>query len=152
MRQPRVRKAVEWLLSRRNADGGWGESCASYVDPSLRGRGESAASQTSWALIALIAAGEAESEAVRGGVEFLLDRQREDGEWDEPQFTGCGFPGYGPGDKPDARKPANAQGPELSAAFMIKYHLYRNYFPLWALGRYAERMGMIGVARNARRM
>ena len=152
MLQPRVRKAVEWLLSRRNADGGWGESCASYVDPSLRGRGESAASQTSWALIALIAAGEAESDAVRGGVEFLLDRQREDGEWDEPQFTGCGFPGYGPGDKPDARKPANAQGPELSAAFMIKYHLYRNYFPLWALGRYAERMGMIGVARNARRM
>ena len=146
MRQPRVRKAVEWLLSRRNADGGWGESCASYVDPSLRGRGESSASQTSWALIALIAAGETESEAVRGGVEFLLDRQREDGEWDEPQFTGCGFPGYGPGDRPSARKPANAQGPELSAAFMIKYHLYRNYFPLWALGRYAERTGMIGGA------
>ncbi len=148
MRQPRARKAVEWLLARQNADGGWGETCASYVDPSLRGRGESAASQTSWALIALIAAGETEGEAVRRGVEFLLDRQRVDGEWDEPQFTGCGFPGYGPGDRPGERKPSNAQGAELSAAFMIKYHLYRNYFPLWALGRYAERTGMIGRGRR----
>ena len=148
MRQPRARKAVEWLLARQNADGGWGETCASYVDPTLRGRGESAASQTSWALIALIAAGETEGEAVRRGVEFLLDRQRVDGEWDEPQFTGCGFPGYGPGDRPGERKPSNAQGAELSAAFMIKYHLYRNYFPLWALGRYAERTGMIGRGRR----
>lgn len=149
MRRPRVRKAVEWLLSRQNADGGWGETCASYADPSLRGRGESTASQTSWALVGLIAAGESASASVRRGVEFLLARQREDGEWDEPQFTGCGFPGYGPGDKPDERKGAggaNAQGPELSAAFMIKYHLYRNYFPLWALGRYAERTGAFGGA------
>ena len=101
-------------------------------------------SQTSWALIALIAAGEALSESVRRGVEFLLQRQQDDGTWDEPQFTGCGFPGYGPGNQPERYEPLdgpNSQGPELSAAFMINYHLYRNYFPLWALGRYAQALG-----------
>ena len=141
MTQPRVRRAVEWLLGRQNPDGGWGETCVSYPDPSLRGQGESTPSQTSWALIALIAAGEALSEPVRRGVEFLLRRQQDDGTWDEPQFTGCGFPGYGPGNQPERYEPLddpNSQGPELSAAFMINYHLYRNYFPLWALGRYAQ--------------
>ena len=141
MTQPRVRRAVEWLLAHQNPDGGWGETCVSYVDPSLRGQGESTPSQTSWALIALIAAGEALSESVRRGVEFLLRRQQDDGTWDEPQFTGCGFPGYGPGNQPETYEPLdgpNSQGPELSAAFMINYHLYRNYFPLWALGRYAQ--------------
>ena len=140
MRQPRVRRAVEWLLAHQNPDGGWGETCVSYPDPSLRGQGESTPSQTSWALIALIAAGEARHESVERGVEFLLQRQQDDGTWDEPQFTGCGFPGYGPGDQPGRYEPLNdpnSQGPELSAAFMINYHLYRNYFPLWALGRYA---------------
>ena len=141
MTQPRVRRAVEWLLAHQNPDGGWGETCVSYPDPSLRGQGESTPSQTSWALIALIAAGEALSESVRGGVDFLLRRQQDDGTWDEPQFTGCGFPGYGPGNQPERYEPLddpNSQGPELSAAFMINYHLYRNYFPLWALGRYAQ--------------
>ena len=141
MTQPRVRRAVEWLLAHQNPDGGWGETCVSYPDPSLRGQGESTPSQTSWALIALIAAGEALSESVRRGVEFLLRRQQADGTWDEPQFTGCGFPGYGPGNQPERYEPLddpNSQGPELSAAFMINYHLYRNYFPLWALGRYAQ--------------
>ena len=141
MTQPRVRRAVEWLLARQNPDGGWGETCVSYPDPSLRGQGESTPSQTSWALIALIAAGEALSDPARRGVEFLLQRQRDDGTWDEPQFTGCGFPGYGPGNQPERYEPLddpNSQGPELSAAFMINYHLYRNYFPLWALGRYAQ--------------
>ncbi len=140
MTQPRVRRAVEWLLAHQNPDGGWGETCVSYPDPSLRGQGESTPSQTSWALVALIAAGEARSEPVVRGVEFLLQRQQDDGTWDEPQFTGCGFPGYGPGDQPETYEPLdgpNSQGPELSAAFMINYHLYRNYFPLWALGRYA---------------
>ena len=139
MTQPRVRRAVEWLLAHQNLDGGWGETCISYPDPTLRGQGESTPSQTSWALIALIAAGEAGHESVRRGVEFLLQRQQDDGTWDEPQFTGCGFPGYGPGDRPGKYEPLdgpNSQGPELSAAFMINYHLYRNYFPLWALGRY----------------
>ena len=141
MTQPRVRRAVEWLLAHQNTDGGWGETCVSYPDPSLRGQGESTPSQTSWALIALIAAGEALSESVERGVEFLLQRQQDDGTWDEPQFTGCGFPGYGPGNQPERYEPLddpNSQGPELSAAFMINYHLYRNYFPLWALGRYAQ--------------
>ena len=141
MTQPRVRRAVEWLLAHQNPDGGWGETCVSYPDPSLRGQGESTPSQTSWALIALIAAGEARHESVERGVEFLLQRQQNDGTWDEPQFTGCGFPGYGPGDQPGKYEPLgdpNSQGPELGAAFMINYHLYRNYFPLWALGRYAR--------------
>ncbi len=139
MGQERVRRAVSWLLEQQNLDGGWGETCKSYVDPGLRGRGESAPSQTSWALIALIAAGEASSDSARRGIEFLLGSQRSDGSWDEPQFTGCGFPGYGPGDKPEKYGPADAlhsQGVELSAGFLINYHLYRDYFPLWALGRY----------------
>ena len=143
MTQPRVRRTVEWLLAHQNPDGGWGETCVSYADPSLRGQGESTPSQTSWGLIALIAAGEARHESVERGIEFLLRRQRDDGTWDEPQFTGCGFPGYGPGDRPDKYEPLdgpNSQGRELSAAFMINYHLYRNYFPLWALGRYEHAM------------
>ena len=100
MTLPRVRRAVDWLLARQNPDGGWGETCASYVNPSLRGQGESTPSQTSWALIALIAAGEVRHNAVGRGVDFLIERQRSDGTWGEPQFTGCGFPGYGPGDRP----------------------------------------------------
>lgn len=111
---PRIRRAVRWLIDHQNADGGWGETCASYEDPSLRGRGPSTASQTAWALLGLLAAGEATSEAVRRGVEFLVRTQRPDGQWDEPEFTGTGFP----------------------RDFMLKYHLYRNYWPLWALGRY----------------
>ena len=141
MSQPRVRRAVEWLLARQNPDGGWGETCASYVNPSLRGQGESTPSQTSWALIALIAAGDAHNDAANRGIDFLLERQRADGTWDEPQFTGCGFPGYGPGDRPENCEPPDdgiGQGPELGSAFMINYHLYRNYFPLWALGRYQQ--------------
>ena len=144
MAQPRVRRAVQWLEDRQNLDGGWGETCMSYADPALRGQGESTPSQTSWALVALIAAGEAGGDAARRGVEFLLSRQRSDGTWDEPQFTGCGFPGYGPGDKPEDANGNGAphpQGAELSAAFLINYHLYRNYFPMWALGRYLADAG-----------
>ena len=150
MLQPRVRRAVDWLLIHQNPDGGWGESCLSYADPTLRGQGESTPSQTSWALIALIAAGEAQNQSVKHGVEFLLERQHEDGTWDEPQFTGCGFPGYGPGDRPNKYErldDSDSQGPELSAAFMINYHLYRNYFPLWALGRYAQAL-KVGLKVN----
>ncbi len=127
------RRAVRWLVERQNADGGWGETCASYVEVAARGRGESTASQTAWALLALVAAGRADSPAAHRGVRFLVDRQRPDGAWDEEAFTGCGFPGYGIGEEHGARI---REGRELSAGFMIRYHLYRNCFPLLALGRY----------------
>jgi len=142
MSQPRVRKAVDWLMQHQNDDGGWGESCASYVDPTLRGQNDSTASQTAWALIGLIAAGEVDHESTRRGVRFLAANQKPGGDWDEPQFTGCGFPGYGIGDQPDTYRSVGDptwQGLELGAGFMINYHLYRNYFPLWALGRYVRR-------------
>ena len=137
----RVRRAVGWLAAHQNDDGGWGETCASYVDPSLRGTGESTASQTAWALIALLEADDADTDAVRRGIGYLVATQRDDGTWDEPQFTGCGFPGYGVGEQPARYRKAGDpgwQGLELSAGFMINYHLYRNYFPLWALGRFVR--------------
>jgi len=128
-----VRRAVRWLGERQNPDGGWGETCASYVDVQARGRGESAPSQTAWALMGLVAAGRADSTAAHRGAQFLIDRQRTDGAWDEESFTGCGFPGYGIGEEEGARI---HEGHELAAGFMIRYHLYRNCFPLLALGRY----------------
>ncbi|MGW0122787.1 squalene--hopene cyclase [Streptomyces sp. NPDC003327] len=111
---PAVRRAVVWLESVQNKDGGWGEDLRSYDDPSWIGRGVSTPSQTAWALIALLAAGERESGAVRRGIAWLTGTQREDGSWDEPYFTGTGFPWD----------------------FSINYHLYRQVFPLTALGRY----------------
>ena len=137
-----VRRAVRWLSERQNADGGWGETCASYVEIEARGRGESTPSQTAWALLGLIAAGRADSKAASRGAHFLVDRQRSDGAWDEESFTGCGFPGYGIGEEHGARI---VEGRELSAGFMIRYHLYRNCFPLLALGRY--RAALRGTAR-----
>ena len=139
MRQPYVRRAVEWLLAHQNEDGGWGECCGSYVDESLRGVGPSTASQTAWALLALISAGEADSPASRRGVEYLLNIQQPDGSWDEPYFTGTGFPGYRIGQPPKGQsRPGEAeyQGLDMPAGFMINYHLYRNYWPLLALGRF----------------
>ncbi|HPX61860.1 MAG TPA: squalene--hopene cyclase [Deltaproteobacteria bacterium] len=114
-----VRKAVNWLKSTQNIDGGWGEVCESYYDRSLMGSGPSTASQTGWALLSLMAAGEVDSKAVVRGIEYLLATQNEDGTWDEEAFTGTGFPKF----------------------FMIKYHIYRNCFPLTALGRY-RRLGI----------
>jgi squalene-hopene/tetraprenyl-beta-curcumene cyclase len=108
----RIRRAVRWLEDRQNADGGWGEDCRSYDDPAWIGRGVSTASQTAWALLALDAAGE-RSSAVRRGVQWLVTTQRGDGGWDEPYFTGTGFP----------------------SDFYINYHLYRLVFPIMALGR-----------------
>ncbi|MGN6129839.1 MAG: squalene--hopene cyclase [Nocardioidaceae bacterium] len=110
---PAVRRAAEWLRAHQNDDGGWGEDLRSYEDDAWRGRGESTPSQTAWALLALHAAGESESVAVARGVQWLVDHQRADGGWDEPQFTGTGFPGD----------------------FYIAYHLYRVVFPISALGR-----------------
>jgi squalene-hopene/tetraprenyl-beta-curcumene cyclase len=140
MTQPYVRAAADWLVAHQNSDGGWGETCASYMDDALRGRGASTASQTAWALLALIATGNRDYERViRRGVGFLIDTQRADGTWDEPHYTGTGFPGYGFGARIDFRDQKTreriAQGTELQRGFMINYNLYRHYFPLMALGR-----------------
>ncbi|HEX4386967.1 MAG TPA: prenyltransferase/squalene oxidase repeat-containing protein, partial [Myxococcales bacterium] len=128
-----VRRSVRWLNEHQNRDGGFGESCASYVEKSQRGRGESTASQTAWGLLALVAARRADSAEARRAAGFLVDTQGSDGSWQETIFTGCGFPGYGIGEERGARI---REGTELSAGFMIRYHLYRNCFPLLALGRY----------------
>ena len=141
MRLPYIRRAVDWLLEHHNYDGGWGESCGSYVDPNLHGVGASTATQTSWALLGLLAAGEVEHPAVQRGAAYLLSTQKSDGTWDEPYFTGTGFPGYRVGERPrDLPKMGERgyQGLEMSAGFMIKYHLYRNYWPLLSLGRYRK--------------
>ena len=108
-----IRRAVRWLETHQNGDGGWGEDMRSYQDAAWRGRGNSTPSQTAWALLALLAAGE-RGPVARRGVAWLVQAQREDGDWDEPEFTGTGFPGD----------------------FYIRYHLYRLYFPVMALGRY----------------
>jgi squalene-hopene/tetraprenyl-beta-curcumene cyclase len=110
----RIRRAVRWLVAHQAADGGWGEDMRSYDDPDWAGRGQSTPSQTAWALLALIAAGERDSDAASRGVGWLVENQRPDGGWDEPYFTGTGFPGD----------------------FFINYHLYRLVFPISALGRY----------------
>ena len=142
MRQPYVRRAVQWLIDHQNPDGGWGESCASYIDPTQRGVGPSTASQTAWAIIALVAAGYDDHRATRHGVSYLLETQLAEGNWDEPHFTGTGFPGYLKGERVDRIPQAGErgfQGAELSAGFMINYHLYRNTWPLIALSRYRAR-------------
>jgi squalene-hopene/tetraprenyl-beta-curcumene cyclase len=110
----RISRAVAWLESHQNPDGGWGESCASYEDPAMAGVGPSTPSQTAWALLALLAAGELTSTSTERGIRYLVATQRKDGSWEEPEFTGTGFP----------------------RDFMLNYHLYRQYWPLWAMGRY----------------
>jgi squalene-hopene/tetraprenyl-beta-curcumene cyclase len=114
---PVMRRAVAWLESVQNEDGGYGEDCRSYnvgeEGRAWRARGESTASQTAWALLGLVAAGEAASDAAARAAAWLAETQREEGDWDEPYFTGTGFP----------------------RDFLINYHLYRTYWPVMALGR-----------------
>jgi squalene-hopene/tetraprenyl-beta-curcumene cyclase len=114
MGAPMVRRAVDWLKQVQQPGGAWGENCRSYDDPSLAGQGAPTASQTAWALMGLMAAGETDSAAVRAGIEYLLATQQSDGDWREDSFTGTGFP----------------------KVFYLKYHLYSLYFPLMALARY----------------
>ena len=113
-----LERGAAWLVECQNPDGGWGETCRSYNDPSLKGKGNSTASQTAWALIGLIAAGEATGklalEVIERGIDYLVATQKPDGTWFEADFTGTGFPCH----------------------FYLKYHLYQQYFPLIALGRY----------------
>jgi squalene-hopene/tetraprenyl-beta-curcumene cyclase len=140
MTQEYVRRAADWVAAHQNEDGGWGETCASYMDDSLRGKGPSTASQTAWALLALLAVDSRDYDrAIRRGVGYLCATQREDGTWNEPYYTGTGFPGYGLGRRLDFRDARTreriAQGTELQRGFMINYNLYRHYFPLMALGR-----------------
>jgi squalene-hopene/tetraprenyl-beta-curcumene cyclase len=130
-----VRRAVRWLAEHQNHDGGFGEGCESYVNPKARGRGASTPSQTAWALLALVAADRADSPVAQRAAAYLIDTQRADGGWDEQAFTGCGFPGYGVGQHRGARM---RQGRELRSGFMLRYHLYRDCFPLLALGRYRD--------------
>ncbi len=111
--KPAIRRAVAWLEEHQNSDGGWGEDMRSYDDQALAGRGESTASQTAWALLALLAAGPP-GPAAHAGARWLAEHQRGDGTWDEPQYTGTGFP----------------------RDFYLNYHLYRLVFPVTALGRY----------------
>ena len=112
---PTVRRAVEWLRLMQNADGGWGEGNDSYAcAPGRRERFASTAYQTAWALLGLLAAGEACSDMARRGAEFLMREQQPDGLWNDPSFTAPGFP----------------------RVFYLRYHGYCAYFPLWALAAY----------------
>jgi squalene-hopene/tetraprenyl-beta-curcumene cyclase len=111
--QEYIQRAVRWLERRQNVDGGWGETCESYDEPALAGRGRSMPSQTAWAVLGLLAAGRT-GPAVERGIQYLLETQEADGSWTDPLFNGTGFP----------------------RVFMLKYHLYAKYFPLWALGVY----------------
>jgi len=116
-RAPHLRRAVHWLKTHQNPDGGWGESLDSYADEKLAGVGPSTASQTAWALLGLMAGEDEISSELERGIEYLVRTQRSDGSWDESWFTGTGFPRH----------------------FYLRYDMYRNYFPLMALGRFRER-------------
>jgi squalene-hopene/tetraprenyl-beta-curcumene cyclase len=116
--QTEMQKGINWLVSCQNKDGGWGETCESYKNQALKGKGVSTPSQTAWALIGLLDAGKAMNQyaqdSINRGINYLLSTQKEDGTWEEHEFTGTGFPQH----------------------FFLNYHLYRHYFPLIALGRY----------------
>jgi squalene-hopene/tetraprenyl-beta-curcumene cyclase len=134
-----IRRAAAWIIEHQNEDGGWGESCASYMDVSQIGKGRTTASQTAWALIGLLAVSETDySDAVFRGMNYLLSHQ-ENGTWSEREFTGTGFPGYGVGARTNLDDPELSillqQGKELQRGFMLNYNLYRHYFPVAALGR-----------------
>jgi squalene-hopene/tetraprenyl-beta-curcumene cyclase len=112
---PMMRKAVDWLVSIQNSDGGWGEDAVSYrLDYKGFEDAPSTSSQTAWALLGLMAAGEVENPAIVQGVEYLKATQTEKGLWDEARYTATGFP----------------------RVFYLRYHGYSKFFPLWALARY----------------
>jgi len=125
---PMMVAGANWLLSCQQPNGAWGESPDSYADPHLRGQGPATASQTAWAVLGLIAAGQGHSPAVVRGIRYLLRTQRDDGTWHESEFTGTGFP----------------------RVFYLRYHYYPIYFPLMALSRWATRSGLTSAAPTER--
>jgi len=125
--EPQIQQAAEWIRMVQNSDGGWGESCGTYDEPDTRGIGVSTPSQTAWAMLGLLAAGDDRSDSLAKGVRWLLTRQRPDGSWDETMgeratrqsiITGTGFP----------------------KVFYLAYTMYRHYFPLLALTTYKRAM------------
>ncbi|MBB5065721.1 squalene--hopene cyclase [Granulicella mallensis] len=122
--EPAVQQAAEWIRMVQNTDGGWGETCGTYDDPNQRGVGPSTPSQTAWAILGLLAANDTRSDSVAKGIRWLIERQHEDGSWDElmpgrdgeSYYTGTGFP----------------------RVFYLGYHLYKQYFPLLALTTYRK--------------
>ncbi|PHY03451.1 MAG: squalene--hopene cyclase [Planctomycetaceae bacterium] len=123
---PAIVAAVEWLVSRQQSDGGWGESPASYSDPAMSGRGTPTASQTAWAVAAFIAAERHDSRPAQRGVQWLVERQCVDGAWEENEFTGTGFP----------------------KVFYLRYHYYPIYFPLMALARFLTAEALTAAGRS----
>ena len=115
--QQEMQRGIDWLVSCQNKDGGWGETCETYKNPTLKGKGVSTPSQSAWALIGLLDAGKSinkyAQDSIDRGIDYLLKTQNQDGTWEEKEFTGTGFPQH----------------------FYINYHLYRHYFPLIALAR-----------------
>ena len=120
-----ILRAAEWIRSIQNADGGWGESCESYDRHTFVGA-RSTPSQTAWAILALLAGGDQTTNSLHKGVEYLIETQKHDGSWDEALSTGTGFPGV----------------------FYLKYHLYRNSFPVLALSNYLKSRGATGAQRS----
>jgi len=116
MTQDWILRGRDWLESCQNDDGGWGETCATYENPPMKGIGASTASQTSWAIMGICACGDLDRLSIQRGLRFLLSSQRSDGSWDEPEITGTGFPGV----------------------FYLKYDMYRENFPLLALATYVN--------------
>jgi squalene-hopene/tetraprenyl-beta-curcumene cyclase len=122
MTQDWILRGRDWLESCQNDDGGWGETCATYENPAMKGIGPSTASQTAWAVTGICACGDLERPSIQRGVRFLLSSQKSDGSWDEPQITGTGFPGV----------------------FYLKYDMYRQNFPLLALATYVNYRSGLG--------
>lgn len=114
MTQDWILRARDWLESCQNDDGGWGETCATYENPAMKGIGASTASQTAWAVMGICACGDLNRPSIQRGLQFLLNSQMPDGSWKEPQITGTGFPGV----------------------FYLKYDMYRQNFPLLAFATY----------------